>query len=117
MGWRSRGERGGRDCVWGGGGPRRGRDRRPCGGARGDEAEGLPLGPLCSPPLRSLSDFLFCSTLILFPSLLSPFLLLLSPRLPPLFVGRRQDGFVVQTGDPEGPDEGFRDPKTGEIRT
>jgi hypothetical protein len=29
----------------------------------------------------------------------------------------RQDGFVVQTGDPEGPDEGFRDPKTGEIRT
>lgn len=30
---------------------------------------------------------------------------------------QRQDGFVVQTGDPEGPDEGFRDPKTGEIRT
>lgn len=32
---------------------------------------------------------------------------------------QRADGFVVQTGDPDGPgpEEGFRDPKTGEIRT
>ena len=29
----------------------------------------------------------------------------------------RADGFVVQTGDPEGKDEGYRDPATGEIRT
>jgi hypothetical protein len=27
------------------------------------------------------------------------------------------DGFVVQTGDPEGPAEGFIDPSTGKIRT
>jgi len=27
------------------------------------------------------------------------------------------DGFVVQTGDPEGPAEGFVDPSTGELRT
>lgn len=27
------------------------------------------------------------------------------------------DGFVVQTGDPEGPSEGFIDPSTGKIRT
>ena len=26
------------------------------------------------------------------------------------------DGFVVQTGDPEGPAEGFVDPATGELR-
>lgn len=26
------------------------------------------------------------------------------------------DGFVVQTGDPEGPAEGFIDPSTGKIR-
>lgn len=30
---------------------------------------------------------------------------------------QRADGFVVQTGDPEGPAEGFIDPKTGEQRT
>mmetsp|Transcript_9752 Transcript_9752/g.26429 ORF Transcript_9752/g.26429 Transcript_9752/m.26429 type:complete len:447 (+) Transcript_9752:63-1403(+) len=32
---------------------------------------------------------------------------------------QRADGFVVQTGDPDGPgpEEGFRDPKTGEVRT
>ena len=30
---------------------------------------------------------------------------------------QRQDGFVVQTGDPDGPDDGFRDPKTDAIRT
>ncbi|GLC38663.1 Peptidyl-prolyl cis-trans isomerase, chloroplastic [Pleodorina starrii] len=29
---------------------------------------------------------------------------------------QRADGFVVQTGDPEGPADGFVDPKTGEIR-
>lgn len=29
---------------------------------------------------------------------------------------QRADGFVVQTGDPEGPAEGFVDPKTNEIR-
>ncbi|GFR40727.1 hypothetical protein Agub_g1336 [Astrephomene gubernaculifera] len=29
---------------------------------------------------------------------------------------QRADGFVVQTGDPEGPAEGFVDPATGEIR-
>lgn len=27
------------------------------------------------------------------------------------------DGFVVQTGDPEGPAEGFIDPSTGKVRT
>ena len=27
------------------------------------------------------------------------------------------DGFVVQTGDPEGPAEGFIDPSTGKSRT
>lgn len=27
------------------------------------------------------------------------------------------DGFVVQTGDPEGPAEGFIDPSTGKLRT
>ncbi|KAG0609640.1 hypothetical protein M758_7G002600 [Ceratodon purpureus] len=30
---------------------------------------------------------------------------------------QRSDGFVVQTGDPEGPSEGFVDPGTGQIRT
>ncbi|XP_062192140.1 peptidyl-prolyl cis-trans isomerase, chloroplastic-like [Phragmites australis] len=30
---------------------------------------------------------------------------------------QRADGFVVQTGDPEGPTEGFTDPSTGKIRT
>uniref|UniRef100_A0A6V7QVR8 peptidylprolyl isomerase n=1 Tax=Ananas comosus var. bracteatus TaxID=296719 RepID=A0A6V7QVR8_ANACO len=30
---------------------------------------------------------------------------------------QRADGFVVQTGDPEGPAEGFIDPSTGKIRT
>lgn len=30
---------------------------------------------------------------------------------------QRQDGFVLQTGDPEGPDDGFRDAKTDSIRT
>ncbi|KAH9300859.1 hypothetical protein KI387_012442, partial [Taxus chinensis] len=30
---------------------------------------------------------------------------------------QRADGFVVQTGDPEGPAEGFVDPGTGKIRT
>lgn len=29
---------------------------------------------------------------------------------------QRADGFVVQTGDPDGPADGFVDPKTGEIR-
>ncbi len=29
---------------------------------------------------------------------------------------QRADGFVVQFGDPEGPADGFVDPKTGEIR-
>jgi len=29
---------------------------------------------------------------------------------------QRSDGFVVQTGDPEGPAEGFVDPSTGELR-
>jgi len=29
---------------------------------------------------------------------------------------QRADGFVVQTGDPEGPEDGFKDPATGEIR-
>lgn len=29
---------------------------------------------------------------------------------------QRSDGFVVQTGDPSGPSEGFIDPSTGEIR-
>jgi hypothetical protein len=27
------------------------------------------------------------------------------------------DGFVVQTGDPDGPSEGFVDPNTGKLRT
>lgn len=27
------------------------------------------------------------------------------------------DGFVVQTGDPQGPAEGFVDPATGQVRT
>uniref|UniRef100_A0A7I4AZJ2 peptidylprolyl isomerase n=1 Tax=Physcomitrium patens TaxID=3218 RepID=A0A7I4AZJ2_PHYPA len=30
---------------------------------------------------------------------------------------QRSDGFVVQTGDPEGPAEGFVDPATGKVRT
>lgn len=30
---------------------------------------------------------------------------------------QRADGFVVQTGDPDGPAEGFVDPSTGKIRT
>ncbi|MCO5602394.1 hypothetical protein L7F22_056525 [Adiantum nelumboides] len=30
---------------------------------------------------------------------------------------QRADGFVVQTGDPDGPTEGFVDPSTGKIRT
>ncbi|CAM8985063.1 unnamed protein product [Rhodiola kirilowii] len=30
---------------------------------------------------------------------------------------QRADGFVVQTGDPEGPAEGFVDPSTGKVRT
>ncbi|KAI5061074.1 hypothetical protein GOP47_0023579 [Adiantum capillus-veneris] len=30
---------------------------------------------------------------------------------------QRADGFVVQTGDPDGPSEGFVDPSTGKIRT
>ncbi|KAJ3683395.1 hypothetical protein LUZ60_013622 [Juncus effusus] len=30
---------------------------------------------------------------------------------------QRSDGFVVQTGDPEGPAEGFVDPETGKTRT
>ncbi|KAG1654651.1 hypothetical protein FOA52_010279 [Chlamydomonas sp. UWO 241] len=30
---------------------------------------------------------------------------------------QRADGFVVQTGDPDGPDDGYRDPATGKIRT
>ncbi|KAL5230702.1 hypothetical protein ABZP36_029478 [Zizania latifolia] len=30
---------------------------------------------------------------------------------------QRADGFVVQTGDPEGPAEGFIDPSTGKVRT
>lgn len=30
---------------------------------------------------------------------------------------QRADGFVVQTGDPEGPSEGFVDPSTGKVRT
>ncbi|XP_078431039.1 cyclophilin 38 isoform X2 [Wolffia australiana] len=30
---------------------------------------------------------------------------------------QRADGFVVQTGDPEGPAEGFIDPSTGKMRT
>ncbi|KAL2651770.1 hypothetical protein R1flu_019898 [Riccia fluitans] len=30
---------------------------------------------------------------------------------------QRADGFVVQTGDPDGPAEGFVDPETGKIRT
>jgi hypothetical protein len=29
---------------------------------------------------------------------------------------QRADGFVVQTGDPDGPEEGFVDPGTGKIR-
>ncbi len=29
---------------------------------------------------------------------------------------QRADGFVVQTGDPDGPEDGFKDPATGEIR-
>jgi len=29
---------------------------------------------------------------------------------------QRADGFVVQTGDPDGPEEGFVDPATGKIR-
>ena len=29
----------------------------------------------------------------------------------------RSDGFVVQTGDPEGPEVGFVDPSTGKLRT
>lgn len=29
---------------------------------------------------------------------------------------QRADGFVVQTGDPEGPADGYVDPKTGETR-
>ena len=32
-------------------------------------------------------------------------------------LGGAADGFVVQTGDPEGPAEGFMDPSTGEVRT
>lgn len=27
------------------------------------------------------------------------------------------DGFVLQTGDPDGPAEGFVDPATGQVRT
>eukprot|EP00246_Nothoceros_aenigmaticus_P011008 TRINITY_DN2822_c0_g1_i2.p1 TRINITY_DN2822_c0_g1~~TRINITY_DN2822_c0_g1_i2.p1 ORF type:complete len:220 (-),score=45.56 TRINITY_DN2822_c0_g1_i2:364-1023(-) len=30
---------------------------------------------------------------------------------------QRADGFVVQTGDPDGPSEGFVDPSTGKLRT
>lgn len=30
--------------------------------------------------------------------------------------GISADGFVVQTGDPEGPSEGFVDPATGQVR-
>ncbi|GAQ78527.1 hypothetical protein KFL_000140480 [Klebsormidium nitens] len=30
---------------------------------------------------------------------------------------QRADGFVVQTGDPDGPSEGFVDPNTGKLRT
>lgn len=29
---------------------------------------------------------------------------------------QRADGFVVQTGDPDGPEDGFLDPATGKIR-
>ncbi len=29
---------------------------------------------------------------------------------------QRADGFVVQTGDPEGPEDGFVDPETKEVR-
>ena len=29
---------------------------------------------------------------------------------------QRSDGFVIQTGDPEGPEEGYVDPKTNAIR-
>lgn len=34
-----------------------------------------------------------------------------------LFVLAAADGFVVQTGDPEGPAEGFIDPSTEKTRT
>lgn len=30
---------------------------------------------------------------------------------------QRSDGFVVQSGDPEGPADGFIDPATGKLRT
>jgi cyclophilin family peptidyl-prolyl cis-trans isomerase len=29
---------------------------------------------------------------------------------------QRADGFVVQTGDPDGPEDGWTDPATGKIR-
>ena len=32
-------------------------------------------------------------------------------------VGIAADGFIVQTGDPRGPAEGFVDPGTGKLRT
>ncbi len=32
-------------------------------------------------------------------------------------VATAADGFVVQTGDPDGPSEGFVDPSTGRLRT
>jgi len=34
-----------------------------------------------------------------------------------LFSDTAADGFVVQTGDPEGPAEGFIDPSTEKLRT
>ena len=79
----------------------------------GDPGGRLSL-TICSWGLSAVP--LRCPSLLL-PLSAIPLSLALKPCLPPLFVGRRQDGFVVQTGDPEGPDEGFRDPKTGEIRT
>lgn len=50
---------------------------------------------------------------VFFPSLVS-----LSPRLFwPFCIVYAADGFVVQTGDPEGPAEGFIDPSTEKTRT
>lgn len=39
------------------------------------------------------------------------------PRILNLLVFAAADGFVVQTGDPEGPAEGFIDPSTEKTRT
>lgn len=55
--------------------------------------------------LSSIHSYLTCS---------SGCLIHLPPVLPTPCC--RSDGFVVQTGDPEGPDDSFRDPETGEIR-